>query len=410
MKKILSSAFCTALVAIGLAACDVTAPPNATVTGSVEPEAITEGETLADVVQVALGDMLRDENAFSRARRLGALLPTLGPELVPVVVEALGDRTIDLGATELELLVRYWATHQGEDASNWARTKSPTDYRSAAVFSALTVWAEVDPEAATSIAWPWASIPAFERIAPTALVNGWFAANDPPELAQWMRNLPAGVPRQRTIAAYIHVVIQKKGAEAVKRWAESLSDDDAAYKLAVFRRVVSALSKLDPEAGVSWCDTHCDGPYGNNMRSLIARSWVVEDGPSALAWLSSASEGYERDHAVRLTFAKWARTDREAALRWMATQTTGEPEPWLQPIYPVYAKLLAANAPADAIEWAGRIESDAERETVLIMVARVWRHLDEAAAEEWLAQSTLSKEAREKARNFVEEKPSQPNS
>jgi hypothetical protein len=326
-----------------------------------------------------------------------------------VVVEALGDRMLDLRASELDLLVRYWATHQGEDASNWARTKSPTDYRSAAVFSAVTVWAEVDPETATSIAWPWASIPAFERIVPTALVSGWFAANDPPELAQWIRNLPAGVPRQRTIAAYIRVVIQKKGAEAVKRWAESLPDDDATYKLAVFRRVVSALSKLDPEAGVSWCDTHCDGPYGNNMRSLIARSWVVDDGPSALAWLSSVSEGYERDHAVRLTFAKWARTDREAALTWMATQTTGEPEPWLQSIYPVYAKLLAADAPADAIQWAERIEGDSERESVLIGVARVWRYLDEAAAEDWLLQSSLSEEAREKVRAPIQEERPRPN-
>jgi hypothetical protein len=139
------------------------------------------------------------------------------------------------------------------------------------------------------------------------------------------------------------------------------------------------------------------------LRGLIARNWVVDDGPAALAWLSSASEGYERDHAVRLTFAKWARTDREAALRWMASQTTGETEPWLQPIYPVYAKLLAADAPADAIEWAERIEGDAERETVLIMVARVWRHLDEAAAEDWLLESSLSEEAREKVRAPVGE-------
>ena len=406
MKKILHAALLgTAAGAIGLTACDPAPPPNATVPSPVESDVIPAGETLVDVVREALADVVRDQDAYSRARRLGALLPTLGPETVPAVVETLEDGTLDLGATELELLVRYWATHQPEDASRWALEKSPSIYRSAAVLSAVTVWAEADPQAAVSVAWPWMANPTLERIVPIALVRGWFAANDPPELAHWISGLPIGIPRQRAIAAYIRVVIQTQGAEAVKRWAESLSDDDATYKSAAYRKVAAALSKLDIEAGVRWCDSHCDGPYGNNMRSLIARTWVIRDGPSALAWLSSAREGYERDNAVRLTFAKWARTDREAALAWMAAQTTGEPDPWLRPIYPVYAKLLAADAPADAIEWAKRIENDAERESVLIKVARVWRYLDEAAAELWLLQSSLSEEAREQVRAPIEEGP-----
>jgi hypothetical protein len=106
---------------------------------------------------------------------------------------------------------------------------------------------------------------------------------------------------------------------------------------------------------------------------------------------------------VRLTFALWGRRDREAALGWMATQTTGEPEAWLRPIYPVYAKLLAADAPTEAIQWAERIEKAPERELVLIKVARVWRYLDEAAAEAWLLESSLSEEAREKVRAPVGE-------
>jgi hypothetical protein len=403
MNKTLRFAFGAVLGAIGLGACDATAPPSATVSGPVEPEAIPEGETLNDVVREALAEMVRDEDAYSRARRLGALLPTLGPETVPAAVQTLEDLTVDLRATELELLVRYWATHQPEQAAHWAKEKSPTNYRSAAIFSALRMWAEANPRTAVNVAWPWMLEPSLERIVPIALVRGWYAANDPPELTQWIHDLPMGVPRQRALAAYIRVVIQTQGSEAVKRWAESLPDDEAQYKLTVYRRVVDALSKVDIEAGLRWCDTQCDGPFGNNMRSLIARNWVLRDGPSTFAWLSSAPEGADRDLAVRLTFALWARTDREAALDWMAAQTTGEPGPWLRPIYPVYAKLLAADAPADAIQWAERIENDPQRELVLIKVARVWRHLDEAAAEDWLLQSSLSEEAREKVRAPIEE-------
>jgi hypothetical protein len=400
MNKFLQLAFCTAAGAIALSACDPA--PKSSLSRPVEPEAIPAGETLADVVREALAEMVRDEDAYSRARRLGSLLPTLGPEFVPVVVETLKNRSFDLRASEHELLVRYWATHQPEEASRWALEKSQVDYRAAAVFSALRVWAETDPQAAVRFGWPLALTPSFERIVPIALVGGWSAANDPSGLGQWMRDLPIGIPRQRAVAAYVRVVIQTQGIEAVKRWAESLPDDNAKYKLVVFRRVVSALAQLDIEAGIRWCDTQCDGPYGDNMRSLIARNWLTHDGPAALAWLSSAREGYERDQAVRLAFATWSRADRTAALDWMAAQTTGEPDPWLRPIYPVYAKLLAADAPIDAIRWAEQIERDMERESVLIGVARVWRYLDEAAAEDWLLQSSLSEEALEKVRAPIE--------
>jgi hypothetical protein len=403
MNMTLRFALVAAAGMIGLGACDATAPPTATVSESVEPEAIPEGETLNDVVRETLAEIVRDEDAYSRARRLGSLLPTLGPETVPAAVQTLEDLTVDLRATELELLVRYWATHQPEEAAHWAKEKSPTNYRNAAIFSALRMWAEADPQTAVSAAWPWMLEPTLERIVPIALVRGWYAANDPPELRRWIRDLPVGVPGQRALAAYIRVVIQARGSEAVKRWAESLPDDEAQYKLTVYRRVVDALSKVDIEAGLRWCETQCDGPFGDNMRSVIARTWVLRDGPATFAWLSSAPEGADRDLAVRLTFALWARTDREAALDWMATRTTGEPDPWLRPTYPVYARLLAADAPADAIQWAERIENDQQRELVLIKVARVWRHSDEAAVEEWLLQSSLSEEAREQVRAPLEE-------
>jgi hypothetical protein len=101
---------------------------------------------------------------------------------------------------------------------------------------------------------------------------------------------------------------------------------------------------------------------------------------------------------VRAAFALWGQIDREATLAWMQTQTAGEPEAWLQPVFPVYARLLSADSPADAIEWAERIEGDEEREIVLTEVVRTWRQIDEDAAEAWLLQSSLSEGAREKVR------------
>jgi len=407
MKKIsLGTASIVFLGIIGLVACEAEPPSKDAVSQLAEPEAPAAGETLTDMVRESLADIYRDKDVYSRARRLGTLLPTLGPEVVPAVKQNLEDLTLDSRGTELELLLRYWATHQGEEASRWAKDESPPGYREVAVFAALSTWAEADPQAAVDVSWEWMEeTPVLERIVPIAVIRGWYAKNDARELAQFIGGLSPGIPRQRTIAAYLLTVIQAQGAEAATRWAESLPDDDKSYKLAVFRRLVDALSRLDIEAGTRWCDAHCLGPYGDNMRSLIARTWVLRDGPSAMTWLSSAPEGYDKNLALRITFALWVRMEREAALAWMESQTTGEPEPWLEPLYPVYARSIAGDAPADAIQWAERIEDDSARESVLIRVARVWHHLDEAAAEAWLLESSLSEEAREKVRTAVQGRP-----
>jgi hypothetical protein len=71
----------------------------------------------------------------------------------------------------------------------------------------------------------------------------------------------------------------------------------------------------------------------------------------------------------------------------------------MKPVLPVYARLLADDgSPLEAIEWAEQIESEEEREYVLTDVVRKWRRADEAAAEAWLLESSLSEAARARAR------------
>ena len=78
----------------------------------------------------------------------------------------------------------------------------------------------------------------------------------------------------------------------------------------------------------------------------------------------------------------WAQLDREPAMRWMAEQTaTGQPPPWLEPAYLIYARTLAKEKPAEAMKWASQIKNAQDREETEIVVARVWRSVDEAAAE-----------------------------
>ena len=397
--------------AIGLTACDAAPPPEAVVVSPpVQPGAIPPGETLVDLVRKDLADVARDKDSYSRARRLGTLLPTLGPEAVAAVRQTLEDPLLDLHGAEYELLLRFWATHQPDEATRWASEKTLGSYREAAVYAALRTWAQADPNAAASATWKWVeNDPILEISVPIALMRGWYANGDIAGLRQFLPPHHMSVPGQRALSTYIRATVENEGSAPVMSWAESLPDeDDKSFKLTVFRRVINVLSQLDVQAATRWCEAHCDGPYGNNLRSLLARNWALRDGPAALAWLSTAPDGHEKNLAIRVTFAQWSERDREAAMAWMATQTAGEPAPWLSPIYPVYARLLSSESPSDAIRWANQIESEKEREHVLIGVVRVWRHLDEPAAESWLAQSSLSEEARAKVREPVKQQPGMP--
>lgn len=392
MESTLRASLAAAVGALALAGCGPAGPP-----GGASPAAVGPGASAAGG---ALIQVLHEKDPYARARALAGLLPTLGAEAIPELQQALRDPTLDLGATEHELLLRFWAQHAPEAATRWAVDRSPLFYRSSLVQLALPFWVVADLQASLVAVREWQTLrPDVREAVARGLVLGWYDAGLP-GLTQYIEDIGGGFDRQLALATYLRAAIQKEGAPAVMRWAESVSEEDPAYKLTVYRQVASALPLFDHDAAMRWCDAHCDGPFGNNLRNIIAGRWVVSDGASALEWLSTAPDGPEKNLAIRANFAAWAGLDREAALAWMAGQSDGTKlAAWLEPALPVYAGVLAEQSPTEGIEWAQRIEKEREREIVLIKIARRWRESDPAAAEAWLEASPLSDEARAKVRD-----------
>jgi hypothetical protein len=401
MKKMLRSmVLATAVGAIGLGGCDQGPPPAASVPPADGPAA---DATASDVVREKLAEILRDPDAYARLRKLATLLPTLGPETAAAAQQTLEDQTLDVTGAETELLIRYWATHRPEEAALWARAKVNPSYRPGAVHTALRVWAQADPLAATGFAWTWGDEdPTISIDVHRALVRGWFDSKESPRLVDWMRSLEMGIPRQRAVATYARALIQTQGTEAPLRWADSLSDQDPSFKLEAYRQSISMLTRFDIPVTVRWCDAHCDEAYAKNVRTIVGTRWGMRDAAAALAWLSTQTPGYETRVAVRATYGEWVRRERGPSIAWMAERTpagpTGEIEPWLEPIVPVYALALGETDPPEALRWAERMKSADDRQWVQIQIARLWRRKDQAAADAWLDQSPLSEEAREKAR------------
>jgi hypothetical protein len=385
----LGGAIATSLALWG---CDPASPPGAADRETVERASSPPGPTLAQI--------LRDEDAYARARALGALLPTLGAEALPEVQKALRNPMFAVGGVEYELLMQFWASHEPEAASRWAADWASTDHQKVALLAAFPYWVAADLQASLAAVDEWHTVrPELREVSIRALVLGWYRAGLP-GLTEYIRDQGAGIQQQLALATYLRAAMAKEGTEAVTSWAEAVPEDDPAYKLTVYRQVASALPLFDREAATRWCEAHCDGPYGNNLRTIIAGRWVTEDGPGALSWLSTAPESHEKKLAVRVNFATWAAWNPGPALAWMEEQTRDRELPeWLEPVLPVYAVVLVEKSPAEAIEWAQRIEQKRAREITLIKVARRWRQLDEPAAEAWLESSPLSAESREEVRD-----------
>jgi hypothetical protein len=381
--------------------CEPSSPPAASVPETTPQAGGDPGATLTQI--------LNDPDPFARARALGAVLPTLGPEAIPEVKKLLRDPAFERGAAEYELMVEWWARHEPADATRWAADWSPIFYRQAALSATLPHWVAADLQASLVAVRGWMPYrPDLREAAPRALVMGWYEAGHP-GLLEYIHDLGAGLDQQTALSTYLRVAIPKEGGDAVMRWAESVPEEDKEFKLAVYRQVASILPLYDHAAAIRWCEAQCDGPYGLNLRQMLAMRWALKDGPAALVWLSGAPEGHEKNLGIRATFREWMRQDPDGILVWMDEQTRGgEPPAWLEPVYPLYSMLLAERSPADAIPWAQRIEKDLEREITLVKIARKWRARDEAAAEAWLAASPLSEEARAEVRDPNWRRPGSP--
>jgi len=362
-----------------------------------QPPAPGASAPSAEIREALLG-ALRDPDAFARASRLSQLLPTLGPEAVPEVRAALENPARDLDGVSMELLVRFWAAHDPPRAADWAFFMSSPGYRAGAVFAACEVWAKIDPKTVASQVSTVSMVPgAMADVAEIALVNGWFDSGLP-GLEDYIRDLGPGISQQRALRVFAHKAIQRNGPEALARWAESIPDEGATFKLYAFRQIGSELALADPAAARAWCDAHCDGPFGNNVRTLIAQRWAEHDGRAAMEWLSTAPPGEERDHAVKGAYQGWFRRDRQGLAAWMAAVGPDGVEPWLQPALEGYAIWAGAKDPLEGMKWAAAITDGATRERTFVSVARNWRKRDASAADAWIEQSPLSEEARERAR------------
>jgi hypothetical protein len=343
-------------------------------------------------------EAIREPDSFARAARLATLLPTLGPNAVPEARAALEDRTIDLGFADILLLVRFWATHEPQAATEWSWQKVAAGLGVGPLMEASELWARVDPAAVLAKIQAVGPGPTTLHVE-KALVRGWLAS-DLPGLEDYMLGL-GGVDDagQRALRTYTRERIRWDGPEAVMRWAESIPDEPWRTKLAAYRQVAVELGLADTKAAARWCEAHCqEERFGSSLLQLTAEGWALHDGPGAMEFLSTVPPSKERDRAVRRAVASWQVRDKEGAIAWMEARGVAGVEPWLEPGIYTHALSVGQLDPARGIEWAAAIEPEEARQDAYVLIAHWWHGKDREAAEVWLQQSPLSEEDRERVR------------
>ncbi len=98
----------------------------------------------------------------------------------------------------------------------------------------------------------------------------------------------------------------------------------------------------------------------------------------------------------RAAYRRFLITEPDRASAWMEKTTEEQRRgPVMQgPVGMYMNKLSGQGQPLLAIEWLEYIQDEDERNARLIPVMRRWLKQDEAAAEAWMAQSSMSEDAK----------------
>lgn len=349
-----------------------------------------------------LRGILLERNVMARAERLAHRLGEMGSDDVLAVSKLLNAGAVGLGSAEAALLARFWGMYDAKAAAEWATMRAaPIGVRPIVGEATIEAWAASDPVAARAFMEKVAarmSGPAAEAVQ-YAFVRGWFASGEP-GLEEYIYSQGDDVPALQNLTTLIQERLHRDGLEATIAWLDAFPDDNPRFKRSAFRQAAPELFKYDRAAALAWCEQNCDGPFGEHTRAIIGRQWALEDGLSAMMWVRSSPPGAERERAVWSVYQDWRRSDEAELDAWVDAMGPEGVEPWFYPAVDRIAMDKSWDHPLEAYQWAALIPADDRRELALITITRRYREVDEAGAEAWLAQSSLSEEAKENARTL----------
>ncbi len=348
--------------------------------------------------------------------------------------------------------LRGWAKEEPNAALAWASQMPPGRNRDKALGAAIEGMSFSDPSAA---AMALTNLPAGKERTEAASIVGLRVAGTDPQAAL---GLLGEVWGSGGILSGAAMSLASESVPDALAWAKALPDPQ--QRKTALIGIASEAAKLDPSQAVDLVTSQTNPALAGDLAKTVAENWAQEDGPAALAWVSSLPAGELRQRAwsglesclfptdpkalVQFTLNEFPFSDARSgeltraaidiaffggalmhaeACDWVASLPPGPdrddlvlglyrgslPAAELAPLVagmtpgPAQARTIsglaqrwAGDAPAAAAEWSASLPTGTARNAAVGVVANGWAASDPASAAQWV-ESLPADAAREGA-------------
>ena len=262
--------------------------------------------------------------------------------------------------------------------------------------SVLRVWGKNDPVAA--LAWSNNALsgePARTRHSQVSAIYRGYAQSNPEAAFQQAMNTEQDERlRNRLLGDVIETQVENGGLMAAKLKVDLISDPQTQTN--VRRRLINEWASFDPESAADYVLALGDSAEAN-LKSTLVAEWAESDPAAAAAWLSKLPED---DPSIARSSAEiiqeWTRYDLTASAKWLNSLP---PSPELDRAVISYTFRAAEEDPGTAMTWAQSVENDDRRGWIMERVASRWKEEDAAGFTNYLDNSDLNEEQRERLKN-----------
>ncbi len=260
----------------------------------------------------------------------------------------------------------------------------------------LEVWGRKAP--AEAIAWSnhaLAGEPSRTRNSQLMAIYRGFAANNPAAAFQQALAINDNNRlKNQLLDQVIRVQIESGGLQAAKLTVDLVADPEMQRSLR--RELVDEWAEFDPKAAAAYV-AKLGEDADSSIKSALVSEWAESDPAAAATWLSSLDvDDPAIARASSSVIREWTRYDLAASADWLNSLPAS---PELDRAVISYTFRAAEEDPETAMSWAQSIEDDRRRTWMMERVASAWKNQDAETFKNFLDNSELSSEQREKLEN-----------
>jgi len=346
--------------------------------GPFDTAHVTGGQPLEEWLKKLMG---QDDDLY-RMQNLMKLIETLNtPEDLKAALEAVGTRRGRF--SEYGLLMEKFAKIDPRAAIAYAGEQGGRE-KMMGISSVLHTWTRTNPTAALA----WAQTEGAALRDPTRNFNSPAG----PGGQGGPGGGDKGQPRENFAVASVISQMAKTDLDAALTAAESSASGRPSGRV-VESLMSEMLSQRGADAARQAGDAMPAGDLKNSYLRALAERLAGKDAAGTAQWALSFSDPETKSRALGQIMGEWAKSDATAAGNFLAKQPVSAETDSAREHY---AEQVARKDPSGAMTWATTITDVARQERTLTTLARDWTRRDPAAANQWIAQSSLSNDLKAK--------------